>query len=154
MTEDIQQQILDELRTMTANSKRQYKLNKIGIVCSLVFLAIFLVLIPVSSRWAHSTSVFSQPVDSWSAAKNLIQQGENSRAETMLQALIKRYPDDDYGYALLGYLYRKLGNVKDAEVNYAKAYDLFPIEENKKPLDAIRMVLERKNTTPNQSSPP
>jgi hypothetical protein len=47
---------------------------------------------------------------------------------------------------MLAYSNLRLGNFKEAEVNYTKAYDLFPTEENKKPLDAIRIVLERKKT--------
>jgi len=52
--------------------------------------------------------------------------------------IIKKYPSDSYAYNYLGTLNRRLGNFKEAEKAYQKAYDFFPSEENKRLLDAIQ----------------
>jgi Tfp pilus assembly protein PilF len=147
MSEEIQQQILDELRNQTAIGK---KYRRDGRIFLIVFLILFIGVVaatPFMHRLLSSASASSQRVDSWTLARDLIYQGEDSKAEAMLQKLLKRSPDFYYGYSLLGFLYQVHGDAKKAEVNYAKAYDLFPTEENQKTLDAIRMVLDRKNTT-------
>ncbi len=146
MAGDIQQEILDELRNQTAMVR---KTNKISITVVCIFLAVIAIsmaLTPFIQRMLCSSKVSSQRADSWQEARSLLDQGDHQRAQEMLQRLIKKYPDFYYGYAVLGSLHQELGNVKEAEVNYAKAYDLFPTEENKKTLTAIRMVLERNKT--------
>ena len=143
MEEDIQKQILEELRRQTAMFKKVTKANTIAIAVFLVLLIISMALTPFIHRMLYSSKASSQRADSWQEARGLLDQGEYQRAQEMLQRLIKKHPDFYYGYAVLGSLHQELGNAKEAEVNYAKAYDLFPTEENKKTLTAIRMVLEK-----------
>ena len=146
MTGDIQQEILDELRNQTAMFKKANKINITVLCIFLALIAISMALTPYIQRMLYSSKASSQRSDSWQEARTLLDQGEYQRAQEMLQRLIKKHPDFYYGYALLGYLHQELGNAKEAEVNYAKAYDLFPTEENKKTLTAIRMVLEKSKT--------
>ncbi len=94
----------------------------------------------------------SPEIDSWHYARTLHSDGKLVEAEKMAQRLSKKYQDYDYGYALLGCWNQELGNLKEAESNYAKAYDLFPSEDNEKTLVAIRKALEKKKTSANQAS--
>jgi len=146
MAGDMQQEILDELRDQTAIFR---KANRINIAVLRIFLAVIAVLIaltPSIQRMLYGSKTPSQQTDSWQEARTLLDQGEYQRAQEMLQRLIKKHPNFYYGYALLGYLHQELGNMMDAEANYTKAYDLFPTEDNKKTLTAIRMVLEKNRT--------
>jgi len=146
MAGDIQQEILNELRNQTAMFK---KANKIIITVLCIFLALIAIsmaLTPHIQRILYTSKAPSQRSDSWQEARTLLDQGEHQRAQEMLQRLIEKHPDFYYGYAVLGSLYQELGSMKEAESNYAKAYDLFPTEDNKKTLTAIRMVLGKNKT--------
>ncbi|MGA2223695.1 MAG: tetratricopeptide repeat protein [Syntrophobacteraceae bacterium] len=145
MDEEIQQQIVDELRIQTAMQKNMNKFNKVTVTFLLIVLVALFVLTPFMSRILSSRNTSYQRPDSWETARELIYRGEYERAEAMLQNLLKKFPDFYYGYGLLGLLYLSKGNLKEAEANYAKAYDLFPVEENQKNLAAVRTVLESKN---------
>jgi len=146
MEEDIQKQILEELRRQSTMFKKATKTNTIAIALLIVLLVISLALTPFIQRMVYSSRGSSQRADSWQEARGLLEQAQYQGAQDMIQRLIKKHPDFYYGYALLGSLHQELGNAKEAEVNYAKAYDLFPTEENKKTLTAIRMVLEKNKT--------
>ena len=146
MEEDIQKQILEELRHQTAMVKKVTKANTIAIAVLLTLFVISLALTPFIRNMLNSSNAPSQRSDSWQEARSLLDQGEHQRAQVMLQNLIKKYPAYYYGYAILGSLHQELGNAKEAEVNYAKAYDLFPTDENEKTLRAIRIVLEKNKT--------
>lgn len=150
MAGDMQQQILDELRNQTAMIKEANKLNLIVIYILLAVIAISMVLTPfIIDRISRSSSTSTQRADSWREARSLFEKCESRKADEMLQRLIKKYPNYWYGYALLGSIHQELGEFKEAEDDYAKAYDLFPTEENRKTLDAIRTVL-KKNATANK----
>jgi len=149
MAEDMQQQILDELRNQTAMFRKANKINIIVICIFLAVIAISMALTPFIHRISRSSSTSPHRADSWQEARSLLDQGESRKADEMLQRLIKKYPNYWYGYALLGSFHQEHGKFKEAEVNYAKAYDLFPTEENRKTLDAIRTVL-KKNATANK----
>jgi tetratricopeptide (TPR) repeat protein len=152
MAGDMQQEILDELRNQTAMFR---KVNKIAIIVICIFLAVIAItmaLTPFIQRLSYSPSTSRQYADSWQEVRNLLDQGEHDKADEMTQRLIKKYPDYWYGYAVLGSLHLELGNLKEAETSYAKAYDLLPIDDNKKMLFAIRTVLKKKNTTANKGT--
>lgn len=146
MDGDVQQKILDELRIQSAMFRKANKIN-IGVTC--VFLAViaaFVALTPFIQSKLYSPTVSTQRTDSWQEARTLIDQGEYQKGQEMLQRLIKRHPDYYYGYAVLGSLHQELGNMKEAEANYSKAYDLFPTEDNKKTVTALRTILEKNKT--------
>ncbi len=150
MDEDIQRQILEELKNQTALFK---KVNKVYIIVTIVFCILVVSVVAVTPfihRMSSRLSVVPQSTDSWQEARSLLDKGEFHKAQGMLQRLIKAHADFYYGYTLLGSLNQELGNTKEAEANYAKAYDLFPTEENKKTLVAIRLVLKNKNIDANK----
>ena len=148
MNEEIHQQILNELRSQTAMQKNINKFNKVTVSFFLIALIALFIITPFMPRILSKQNASYQRADSWQTARELVYQGEYDRAEAMMQNLIKKSPGFYYGYGLLGFLYLAKGNPNEAEVNYAKAYDLFPVKENQKNLDAIRMVLEKQKTSP------
>lgn len=146
MAEDTQQQILEELRKQTALFSKTNKTSIIALSGFLVVIVLLMVLTPFIQRVSNRPNTCPQPVDSWRETRSLSDGGELGKAEEMTQRLIKKYPNYWYGYALLGSFHQQLGDFKEAEKSYSKAYDLFPSEENKKVLDAIQTVLRRKLT--------
>jgi tetratricopeptide (TPR) repeat protein len=149
MAGDMQQEILDELRNQTAMFRKVNRINIIVVCIFLAVIAIMMALTPVLQRMLYTSKASFQRADSWQEARSLWDQGESPKANEMVQRLIKKYPNYWYGYALLGSFHQELGKFKEAEEDYTKAYDLFPIEENRKTLVAIRAVL-KKNATANK----
>ena len=149
MAEDMQQQILDELRSQTAMFRKANKTNTIALCIFMIVIAVLMALTPFIPHISRHPSTSPPRADSWHETRSLWDQGESLKADEMVQRLIKKYPNFWYGYALLGSFHQELGKFKEAEDDYAKAYDLFPTEENRKTLDAIRTVL-KKNATANK----
>ncbi len=79
---------------------------------------------------------------SWSEVSSLMEAAEYDKAMTTTRALIEKSPDYFYGYSYLGGIYLAKGDFAKAEENYAKAYELFPTEQNEKSLSAVRKVLK------------
>lgn len=145
MNAETEKQILCELR-------KQNRMNVIGIVWLGIFVVLFVVSIAFRDRIASSLRTSSPCVDSWREARALVDKEDYQKGTEMIRRLIAKYPDYYYGYKLLGSVEQELGNLKETEVNYAKAYDLFPTEDNEKDLAAIRKAIEKKNKIANQAS--
>ena len=67
-----------------------------------------------------------------------MQRQEFSTAMSMAQTLVASQPNYYYGHAYLGAIYLAMGDVKNAEAHYSRAYELFPNEESEKDLSAVR----------------
>jgi tetratricopeptide (TPR) repeat protein len=144
MADDLQQQILEELRNQTALVRKANRTNTIVYGILMAIFVISIILTPFIRDNSRTSSTSPQCPDSWQQAKNLLDQGESGKADEMVQRLIEKNPQFWYGYAFRGAIQQELGNFNEAEGYYAKAYDLFPTEDNKKTLDAIRTVLKNK----------
>ena len=136
MTDDIGKQILEEVKSFN-------RMNKKLSICALVFLSVFIFgYIP----YMHSHSGQSQTPPpsnpSWHEVRFLIDQTEYDKAITLTPTLIQKSPNYYYGYTTLGGIYLAKGDFVNAEVNFAKANDLFPTEESEKDLRAVRKVLQ------------
>ena len=144
MNEEPENQILDELRKQTAILTKQARDNRIGMIVVAILLIGFVTTIPFHRQIISCLMPTPHVIDTWHEARTLDSEEKLAEAEKMVQRLIKKYPDYDYGYVLLGCWQQQFGNLNEAEANYAKAYDLFPSENNEKTLAATRKVIERK----------
>ena len=79
----------------------------------------------------------------WADVKSAVAHFKYKQAADIAQQLIHKYPDDYYGYTYLGYIYLATGDVQNAEINYRKACELLPTEENEKILAAIEKRISR-----------
>ena len=73
---------------------------------------------------------------------------EYPKAVSLLQGLIARQPSYYYGYSYLGNVYLAMGDLTNAEAQYLRAYELFPDEDNQKPLTAIRKRIAKERGLP------
>jgi tetratricopeptide (TPR) repeat protein len=144
MSEETEKQIIDELRKQSIMFAEAAKFNKTATFTILILLVVLVVTIPFQDQFISRCMPAPQVVDSWPQARNLIDVGKLTEAEKMLQRLASKYPSCDYGYTLLAHCQLRMGHLIDAEANYAKAYDLFPLEANEKDLAAVRKAIEKK----------
>ncbi len=152
MNSETENQILNELRGQTVLLKKAMRANTVAIIMLGIFILFFFISISLRSRLHANSNPTPQSFDSWRVANDLSDRGNYKESADMIQRLINKHPDYYYGYALMGSLQLELGNLQDAEANYAKAYDLLPTEDNEKNLVAIRKALEKKKTSANKVS--
>jgi tetratricopeptide (TPR) repeat protein len=146
-TERPYNEILEELRRQTACYRRICKINAIGFsILGILIIAFLVSTIPTVRTHLLPSSIPSIPLstpESWTEARDLLGRGDLYGGIEMTQKLIKKYPQYYYGYALLASAYQQSGDWKEAEENCAKAYELFPTEENGNTLRAIREAMEK-----------
>ena len=152
MNEEMEKHILDELRQQTQFLKKVRRDNLTGMLVAALVLGVFLATLPLHQRFFSRLAQAGQKEDSWEQARTLHSASKDVAADSMVRRLVRKYPDYYYGHALLACWQQQLGNLKEAESEYAKAYDLFPSEDNEKVLVAIRKAIENKNKTANKAS--
>jgi cytochrome c-type biogenesis protein CcmH/NrfG len=129
MSEDINQQILTELCKLRSQNQRIfYLLLVIGIMC--------VVVIPIDQYLRSFPQSYS-----WDKVTTAMRRQDFPAALSMAQTLVARQPDYYYGRAYLGAIYLAMGDATNAEIQYSRAYGLFPSEENGKDLAAVRKRL-------------
>jgi tetratricopeptide (TPR) repeat protein len=149
MDADMGQQILDELR----NHTRVLKGASRAFAVATAWLGILVVLTMVSlffgDRISAAFRARETPPDSWREARALMDRGDLQPSREMLGRMIARNPRNFYNHRLLGFVEQQRGNLVESEAAFARAFELFPSEENEKNLAAIRRVRERtKPATP------
>ena len=123
MSEDINEQILEELRKIRTISRW---------LCGLIVIFIIVCAIPVVQEGQRQNG------PSWPQVRAAMDRGDFHGALYFARALVAQQPDFAYGRAYLGYVYLAVDDLTNAEIQYSKAYDLFPDENAKKDLDAVR----------------
>ncbi|MBI5676525.1 MAG: tetratricopeptide repeat protein [Nitrospirae bacterium] len=144
MTDSKEDDILAELKKHTSFSKQSNRLNIVAIFILVIFVMIALTAPAYIHRLGTSHKLTSQKIDTWHEARNLMDNGNLPSALQMIKRMIDKNPSYYYGYALIGTVYHEMGDLEKAEQNYAKAYDLFPLEDNEKTLKAIREAIKKK----------
>ncbi len=138
MNEQINQQILDELRRQTQLVKTS------SIIVPVIFLIFIVVAILFTPHIANKYRQTPQKTPrSWGEVSSLFDSCNYQEALRIAKALTEKSPEYWYGYSYIGSIYNALGDHKNAEANFAKAYELFPTKENKEKLEAIRTVMTK-----------
>ncbi|SRR6266540_119810 len=117
----LNQQILAELQSLRRLIKR-------GLIA---FLVLFPILFVAVIRVPHPEGEYANV----NAAMRAL---DYDRAESLAQKLVDDHPQD---YSLLNYLgnvYLRAGDLTKAEEVYSRSYAMYPSEETRKILDAIR----------------
>ena len=137
MNDDINQRILSELRLLRRSSN--FALVVSAILVGVVVLVIYL---PVRYRSLSSRSPPQTQTDSWEAVRTAIDHIDYDKGSAIAERILKRYPNDYYGYSYLGAIALAADRIEEAEKHFARAYELLPSEENEKMLRAVRKRIE------------
>jgi cytochrome c-type biogenesis protein CcmH/NrfG len=79
--------------------------------------------------------------DNWRSATNEMDMLEFDKAAAIVQRLIDKNPNYYYGYSFLGYIALQKNELKEAEKQFARAYELFPTSDNEQKLRAVQKRL-------------
>src|SRR6266404_8812067 len=83
---------------------------------------------PGHSRQSHA--------ESWSSVRTALDNFQYDKAMDIAQRLTEKTPNYYYGYAYLGHIALERDRLKDAEGYFARAYELFPTDQNRQQLEA------------------
>jgi tetratricopeptide (TPR) repeat protein len=149
MNDDINQEILNELRRLRRSSQWSVYL------CLLAFgvLAAYFVFIRPQlgrSRFARDVDSYQrvqQPSvengDAWTDIQAALDRGDNQKALSLAKSFVARQSGYHYSHATLGSVYVAMNDFTNAEAAYARAVELYPVEEHEKALAAIRKRLAK-----------
>ncbi len=112
-------------------------------VCALAILVMLfgMVLYSQIRFWFSPMFGHGEPVSfpiGWRDVRNALERQQFDSALSMALELRDKNPDYYYGHSYLGSIYLAKGDLENAEKAYARAYELFPTEDNRKPLEAVR----------------
>ena len=134
MSGDVNQELVNELRKLRSGVTRVFWLM-------IVFVVLAVISFPFSSRYRPASQV-----SSWDSVQTDVRRQDYKKALAEAEVLVSREPNNYHGEAYVGLINLLMGNVKEAEAHYSKAYQLFPTEQNEKELAAVRKRLT--NSTP------
>ena len=149
MNEDINQEILHELRRLRRSSQCSVYLCLLAFGVLAAYVAFVRPQLP-RSRFARDVDAYQRtqqlPADSgdaWTDIQAVLDRGDNQKALSLAKAFVTRQPSYHYSHATLGSVYVAMNDFTNAEAAYVRAVELYPAEEHEKALAAIRKRLAR-----------
>jgi len=94
--------------------------------------------------WGLGTTIHDEHIshiETWKEVRDAIDRQNFDGTLIMALALTEKAPAFYYGHSYLGTIYLAKEDLNNAEKSYTRAYELFPSEENRKNLEAIRSRL-------------
>jgi len=82
----------------------------------------------------------------WTDVSTAMRHYDYPKALKLTEELVAAHPDDYYPHSYLGYIYLQMGDLAHAEAEYSHSYDLWPSEDMKKKLEAVRKREESGNS--------
>jgi len=134
MNEDLSGQILSELTRIRRLNQRAAWLCLLVVIAGVLFVS-------VMEHSRRRTTQVDNSVRPWDAVSAAYYRFDYPKALSLAKAMVARNTNHYYGYSYLGNIYLATGDLTNAEAQYLRAYELFPIEENEKNLTAVRKRL-------------
>ena len=151
MNEETNQKMLDELRKIRL-------LIQVSLYLTILIIVVpcaFIMLLRHRAMESRSARALQEPyqtaqqasaggtdgADAWTQIQGRIERGDWSAALSLAKGLTNRTPADYSAYVYLAQVFFAMGDLTNAEAQYVRAFDLYPIEANGKALAAIRQRL-------------
>lgn len=149
MNEDVNEQILSELRSLRRHTQLSAYMAIVCVAIAIGFGTWLRFERERSSRAYYQSRSAAQPGSSvqpsqetvWPTIEAALDQGDNRKALTLAQSFVARQPRYHYSHATLGSVYVAIGDYTNAEAAYMKAVELYPFEDHEKALASIRKRL-------------
>ena len=131
----------NELADMVAEVKKlrsRIETNTVFVVLLFVGLVFYFLIQLYSPTSVHSRQSHAE---SWSSVRTAWDNLQYDKAADIAQRLTEKNPNDYYGYEYLGGIALERGRLKDAEGYFARAHELFPTDQNRQRLEAVKKRL-------------
>jgi cytochrome c-type biogenesis protein CcmH/NrfG len=146
MNEETAQQILAELKGLRRANQIASSAALVILIAVCVYGYVRLRQISPPGRRPPYAARTPQP-ETWEAVRTAIDRLDYNNAAATARGIVHEYPNDYYGYTYLGWIALAQGHPKEAEADYARAYELLPTEKNQKMLEAIRKRIANETKT-------
>ena len=141
--------ILAELRKIGAWADTQRKITKWSLIAVAVCIPAMIVFgIVMESRWKTNMEEIQtpeKPSPSWNDVDWNVRRSNPDEAIRIGQELIQKTPQYPEGHHRLTSAYLAVGKIEKAREHYARAFRLFPSEENEKLLIAMDKRIKEAN---------
>lgn len=136
------EQLLTELRRISAWTDLQRKITKWSAIAVCVFIPSLIVFaVVMDSHFQTRLKDINAPEPprklAWTDVDYCIRRGEPDEAIKIGQELIRKTPLYPDGHHRLALAYLEAGKVQEAREHFAEAFRLFPTDENERLLKAI-----------------
>lgn len=144
------EQILTELRKISAWADMQRKLTKWSLIFVAVFIPVLIVFAVLMDRRldAKLEAVASGETLDWYDVDQNVRRGDFDKAIQLGEKLIQKTPQYPEAHRRLAGAYLAAGTVEEAKKHFEEAFRLFPSEENEKLVVAIGKRNEAGNPPP------
>ncbi len=139
---DINKEILAELKYISRAQKTQRKSAIISVIFLIIIIPMLVLLADENEETAENEPAVTE---SWDEVDSLDNSNNTQQALDMALRLRDKLPHDFFGYTKSAELLNRLGRDVEAEINYQKAYDLWPSKDNYDNLSVIQLKLQRMN---------
>jgi tetratricopeptide (TPR) repeat protein len=148
---NIDEQILAELRKLSAWSDMQRKMTKWSLIFVAVFVPALIVFAVVMERREKTLleGVASEKTLDWYDVDQSVRRGDFDKAIRLGEELAQKTPLYPEAHRRLAGAYLAAGNLEEAREHYAEAFRLFPSEEHEKLLLAIERRVQAAKSQPN-----
>lgn len=146
------EKILAELQRIGAWADMQRRITKWSFIVIAVFIPAMIVFGIVMERRLQTSmeEVPSHEKPDWGDVDWKTRRGNFDDAIRIGEELIQRMPQYPEGHHRLASAYLAAGKLEEAKEHYARAFRLFPSEENEKLLIAIEKRIKEENPRPSQ----
>ena len=142
MNDDVDQEILSELRKLRRSSQVSIWLGVVVVAAGLSYIVLLRYTRPHYQYQPRVATQQAQPRP-WDEVDAAIAREEYSRALSLAETVVARQTNYYYGYSYLGNIHLAMGDITNAEISYLRAWELWPDEENAKNLTAVRRRIAR-----------
>jgi tetratricopeptide (TPR) repeat protein len=132
-------EVLAELRKISAWAELQRKITKWSLFVLMAFVAVAIGVFMLTNRHLETNleSNLSPHQSDWYDVDRNVRQGDFENAIAIGEELILKNPQYPEAHERLARAYLAAGNLEKAKEHYAEAFRLFPSEENEKLLTTI-----------------
>ncbi len=131
--------ILDQLKKVPSKIENNTAILVLLIAGFVVYAMYQFYSSPTSSRSQRQT-------ETWGSVHTALDNFQYDKAADIAQRLIEKNPNYYYGYAVLGHIALERNRLKEAEGYFARAYELFPTDDNEQKLQAVQKRLAADNS--------
>ena len=131
--------ILDQLKKVSSKIENNKAILVLLIAGFVVYAMYQFYSSPTSSRAQGQT-------ETWGSVHTALDNFQYDKAADIAQRLIEKNPNYYYGYAVLGHIALERNRLKEAEGYFARAYELFPTDDNEQKLQAVQKRLAADNS--------
>jgi len=130
-------ELVKQLQVIASIARSQRRLTMWILIMVPLLTVGFVAAIAYLAYLDNAQTTYSEPLVSWETVRTANSEGDLAEAIRMAEILVRKAPSSYSYHSWLAGLYVDYGKIKSAEIEYKKAYRLFPSGRNQWNVEAI-----------------